>query len=63
MPRARYRQNGLSLGEQTPSPELYGPEQPLPAGLQQITQGQLDVVPLGPLFEPADQTTDMPQEQ
>jgi hypothetical protein len=31
--------------------ELYGPEQPTPPGLQVAEQGQLGVVPLGPLFE------------
>jgi hypothetical protein len=51
MPRARYRQNGLPLGDQTSSPELLGPEQLLPPGLQQMEQGQLDVLPLGTLFD------------
>ena len=50
MPRSRYRQNGLPLGAETPPPELFGPEQQLPAGLESIEQGQLDVIPLGPLF-------------
>ncbi len=54
MPRSRYRQNGLPLGAQTPPPELFGPEQPLPAGLERVEQGQLDVVPLGPLFQDAE---------
>ena len=31
--------------------ELFGPEQPNPPGLEVIQQGQLPVVPLGPLFE------------
>lgn len=54
MPRSRYRQNGLPLGAQTPQPELFGPEQPVPAGLERMEQGQLDVVPLGPLFRDAE---------
>ncbi len=51
MPRPRYRQDPLPLGDCAPPPSLYGPEQPLPAGLERIEQGQLGVVPLGPLFE------------
>ena len=51
MPRPRYRQDPLPLGDCAPPPTLYGPEQPLPAGLERIEQGQLGVVPLGPLFE------------
>jgi hypothetical protein len=51
MPRSRYRQNSLPLGDCAPPPELYGPEQPVPVGLEQVEQGQLAVVPLGPLFE------------
>lgn len=51
MPRARYRQNPLPLGQEAPPPATYGPEQPLPAGLELMHQGQLEVVPLGPLFE------------
>lgn len=51
MPRPRYRQDPLPLGDCTPPPELYGPEQPVPVGLEQVEQGQLAVVPLGPLFE------------
>jgi hypothetical protein len=31
--------------------ELFGPEQPNPPGLQVAEQGQLGVVPLGPLFD------------
>lgn len=54
MPRLRYRQNGLPLGAETPPPELFGPEQPLPAGLERMEQGQLNVVPLGPLFRDAE---------
>ena len=38
MPRPRYRQDPLPLGDCAPPPTLYGPE-------------QLGVVPLGPLFE------------
>ena len=52
MPRHRYRQDPLPLGAEAPSVELFGPEQPNPPGLQVAEQGQLDVVPLGPLFEP-----------
>jgi hypothetical protein len=51
MPRPRYRQDPLPLGDCAPPPALYGPEQPLPAGLERVEQGQLGVVPLGPLFE------------
>ena len=51
MPRPRYRQDPLPLGDCAPPPALYGPEQPLPVGLERIEQGQLGVVPLGPLFE------------
>jgi hypothetical protein len=51
MPRPRYRQDPLPLGDCAPPPALYGPEQPLPAGLERMEQGQLAVVPLGPLFE------------
>jgi hypothetical protein len=31
--------------------ELFGPQQPNPPGLEVIQQGQLQVFPLGPLFE------------
>jgi hypothetical protein len=51
MPRHRYRQNPLPLGPDAPPVELYGPEQPTPPGLQMAEQGQLGVVPLGPLFD------------
>ena len=34
-----------------PPPELFGPEQELPPGLQLAEQGQLPITPLGPLFE------------
>ena len=54
MPRSRYRQNGLPLGGQTPPAEVFGPEQPLPAGLERMEQRQLGVVPLGPLFQDAE---------
>ena len=50
MPRPRYRQAPLPLGECAPLPEIYGPEQPVPVGLEQVEQGQLAVVQLGPLF-------------
>jgi len=51
MPRHRYRQNPLPLGPDARPVELYGPEQPTPPGLEVAEQGQLGVVPLGPLFE------------
>ena len=51
MPRQRYRQNPLPLGPDTPPVELFGPEQPNPPCLQVAEQGQLGVVPLGPLFD------------
>jgi len=51
MPRPRYRQDPLPIGPEAPAPELFVPEQPLPAAMQLTEQGQLDVVPLGPLFE------------
>jgi hypothetical protein len=51
MPRPRYRQDPLPLGDCAPPPALYGPEQPLPVGLERMEQGQLGVDPLGPLFE------------
>ena len=54
MPRPRYRQDPLPLGDCAPPPTLYGPEQQLPVGLERVEQGQLGVVPLGPLFEGAD---------
>jgi hypothetical protein len=50
MPRHRYRQNPLPLGPDAPPAEVFGPEQPNPPGLQVAEQGQLAVVPLGPLF-------------
>ncbi len=56
MPRHRYRQNPLTLGTEAPPPQVFGPEQPNPPGLQVTEQGQLDVVPLGPLFEPENAT-------
>ena len=51
--RPRFRQDPLPLGDCAPPPALYRPEQRLPAGLERIEQGQLGVVPLGPLFETA----------
>lgn len=56
MPRPRYRQDPLPLGDCAPPPALYGPEQPLPVGLERMEQGQLGavplwMVPLRPLFE------------
>ena len=58
MPRARYRQNPLPLGPDAPPPATYGPEQPLPPGLQATSQGQLElgVAVLGPLFERTDRS-------
>ncbi|MCT0200287.1 hypothetical protein KQ313_11410 [Synechococcus sp. CS-1325] len=59
MPRRRYRQDPLPLGAVAPAAELFGPEQASPPGLQLAEQGQLAVVPLGPLFDavPGIQTT------
>lgn len=51
MPRPRYRQNPLPLGAEAPSAELFRPERPNQPGLQVAKQGQLDVVPLGLLFD------------
>ncbi len=31
--------------------KLFGPEQPNPPGLELMQQGQLPVLPLGPLFD------------
>ena len=41
MPRPRYRQDPLPRGDCAPPPALYGPEQPLPLGLERMEQGQL----------------------
>jgi len=41
----------LPIGPDAPQVELFGPEQPNPPGLELMQQGQLEVVPLGPLFE------------
>ena len=51
MPRPRYRQDPLPIGPDAPQVELFGPAQPNPRGLELMQQGQLEVVPLGPLFE------------
>ena len=51
MPRPRYRQDPLPIGPDAPPVELFGPDQPNPPGLELMQQGQLQVVPLGPLFE------------
>jgi len=51
MPRPRYRQDPLPIGPDAPQVELFGPEQPNPPGLELMQQGQLEVLPLGPLFE------------
>jgi len=47
----RYRQDPLPLRVEAPSSELFGAKQPNPPGLQMVEQGQLDVVPRGPLFQ------------
>ena len=41
----------MPIGPDAPQVELFGPEQPNPTGLELMQQGQLEVVPLGPLFE------------
>lgn len=51
MSHHRYRQDPLPLGAEAPSSELFGPEQPNQPGLQVVEQGQLDVMPLRPLFQ------------
>ena len=51
MPRPRYRQDPLPIGPAAPPVELFGPEQPNPPGLELMQQMQLEVVPLGPLFD------------
>jgi hypothetical protein len=51
MPRPRYRQDPLPIGPDAPQVELFGPEQPNPPGLELMQQMQLQVVPLGPLFD------------
>jgi hypothetical protein len=51
MPRPRYRQDPLPIGPDAPPVELFGPEQPNPPGLELMQQRQLEVVPMGPLFE------------
>ena len=51
VPRHRYRQDPLPLGDVAPAAELFGPEQPSLPGLELMQQGQLQVLPLGPLFE------------
>jgi hypothetical protein len=51
MPRPRYRQDPLPIGPDAPPVELFGPEQPNPPGLELMQQMQLQVVPLGPLFD------------
>jgi len=58
MPRPRYRQDHLPIGPDAPPAELFGPEQPNPPGLELMQQGQLQVVPLGPLFEEERQEED-----
>jgi len=56
MPRSRYRQDPLPIGPAAPQVELFGPEQPNPPGLELMQQMQLQVVPLGPLFDGQGQT-------
>jgi len=51
MPRKRYCQAPLPLESQTPDVELFGPDQPNAPVLQVAEQGQLGVVPLGPLLQ------------
>ena len=51
MSRSCYRQDPLPIGPDAPQVELFGPAQPNPPGLELMQQGQLEVVPLGPLFE------------
>jgi len=51
MPRPRYRQDPLPIGPAAPPVELFGPVQPNPPGLELMQQMQLQVVPLGPLFD------------
>ena len=51
MPRLRYRQDPLPIGAEAPPVKLFGPAQPNPPGLELMQQGQLEVVPLGALFE------------
>ena len=51
MPRPRYRQDPLPIGPEAPPVKLFGPEQPNPPGLELMQQGQLPVLPLGPLFD------------
>ena len=51
MPRPRYRQDPLPIRPDAPPVELFGPEQPNPPGLELMQQMQLQVVPLGPLFD------------
>ncbi len=53
----------MLLGDCAPPPALYGPEQPLPVGLERVEQGQLGVVPLGPLFEGEGSTSPDPKHQ
>ena len=51
MPRPRYRQDPLPIGPEAPPVKLFGPDQPNPPGLELMQQGQLPVLPLGPLFD------------
>lgn len=50
MPRRRYNQAGLPLGESSVPAQTYGPEQAVPIP-ERAEQGVLPVIPLGPLFD------------
>ena len=47
MPRRRYNQAGLPLGESSVPAQAYGPEQAVPMP-ERAEQGVLPVIPLGP---------------
>jgi hypothetical protein len=53
MPRRRYNQAGLPLGESSVPAQTYGPEQAVPIP-ERAEQGVLPVIPLGPLFDGAE---------
>ena len=56
MPRPCYRQDHLPIGPGAPQVELFGPEQPKSSGLELMQQMQLQVIPLGPLFDGQSET-------
>lgn len=56
MPRRRYNQVGLALGDSSVPAEAYGPEQAVPIP-ERTDQGVLPVIPLGPLFDGAEKVT------